>query len=206
MDSLWQLVTLPFLALVLTHHHHPLDNTENLQAHNVRCRVRFQHRWRYTVEDVTNDDTETNRLSQIVIGERVIKISLPSMLTRASSRPPTRWEEDQTAGGCLDHETGDHCSPNRGPETVVTRPLETEFMIRKNSPICVWRAACARDTSSIVYTIPRKSSKKCFTFSSNRKLCIFPSKPLSIRAVSHCSCQTLLLPWESLPCCATVLS
>ena len=94
MDSLWQLVTLPFLALVFTHHHHPLDNTENLQAHNVRCRVRFQHRWRYTVEDVTNDDTETNRLSQIVIGERVIKISLPSMLTRASSRPPTRWEED----------------------------------------------------------------------------------------------------------------
>ena len=73
MDSLWQLVTLPFLALVLTHHHHPLDNTENLQAHNVRCRVRLQHRWRYTVEDVTYDDTETNRLSQIVIGERVIK-------------------------------------------------------------------------------------------------------------------------------------
>ena len=98
MDSLWQLVTLPFLALVLTHHHHPLDNTQNLQAHNVRCRVRLQHRWRYTVEDVTYDDTETNRLSQIVIGERVIKISLPSMLTRATSRPPTRWEKTKQHG------------------------------------------------------------------------------------------------------------
>ena len=24
---------------------------------------------------------------------------------------------------------------------------------QKNSPICIWRGACARDTSSIVYTI-----------------------------------------------------